>query len=488
MPVSISDSLIYSSAWGTEEMRVIFEDVPRTQAWLEVLAALAQEQASLGLIPRAAADEIARKADITQLDFENIRRGYHETSHSTLGLIQELQRVLSPEAGEWVYYGATVQDITDTWTSLALKRVAEIAYRDLRTLEACLLDDAVRHRYTLMPGRTHGQIGLPITFGFKSAVLAREVRRHIERLKQIAPRIAMGQLAGGVGSVSSYGERGLVLLDRFCARLDLNVPDISWDTARDNIGEFASLSALIAATLAKIGNEIYSLQKPEVNEVAEPFKPGAVGSITMPHKRNPEFSEQIVTLARIIRYQAALLTEGLLQEHERDARSWKAEWYAIPEMCMALGKALDLTKGMLDGLVVHESAMRRNLDLTKGYVLSEAVMLALARYLGKQTAHRVIYELSMRGVEQGLTFRQALVGDERVTAHLSEVEIDSLLDYRSHIGQIPEMIERVVQNAENARFRDPDMLYSQHSPVLRHYLYHTTDAWGQVATRPAAAL
>ena len=488
MPVSITDSLIYGSAWGTEEMRSVFDDVPRTQAWLEVLAALAQEQARLGLIPQTAADEIARNADVRQLNFDNIRRGYHETSHSTLGLIRELQRVLSPEAGEWVYFGATVQDITDTWTSLALKRVAEIAYRDLRALEACLLDDALRHRETLMPGRTHGQIGLPITFGFKCAVLAREIRRHIERLKQIAPRIAMGQLAGGVGSVSSYGAQGLLLLEHFCARLDLNTPDISWDTARDNIAEFANLSALIAGTLAKIGNEIYSLQKPEVNEVAEPFKMGVVGSITMPHKRNPEFSEQIVTLARIIRSQAALLTEGMLQEHERDARAWKAEWYGLPEVCMALGKALDLTKCMLDGLVVHEAAMRRNLDLTRGYVLSEAVMLALAEQIGKQSAHQIVYELSMRGVEQGLTFKQALLADERVTARMSEREIDALLDYRAHIGQIPEMIERVVQNADDARFADPDMLYSQHSPVLRHHRYRTTDAWGQVATRQPAAL
>lgn len=483
MPTSITDSIIYNPAWGTEEMRAIFDDVPRTQAWLDILAALAQEQAKLGLIPQQAADEIARKADVNLLNLDNIRRGYNATSHSTLGLIREWQRVLSPAAGEWVYFGATVQDITDTWTSFALKQVAEIAYRDLRALEACLLDDAQRHRETLMPGRTHGQIGLPITFGFKCAVLAAEVRRHIERLKEIAPRIAVGQLAGGVGSVSSYGDQGLALLSRFCARLDLNMPDISWDTARDSIAEFGNLCALISATLAKIGNEIYSLQKPEIAEVAEPFKLGVVGSITMPHKRNPEFSEQIVTLARVIRYHAALLTEGMLQEHERDARAWKAEWLAIPQVCMSLGKALELTRGMLDGLVVKADSMRRNLDLTKGYVLSEAVMLALAQQVGKQTAHQLVYEAAMRGVEQELTFEQALLDDRRIASRLSEQEIEALLDYRAHIGQIPEMIERVLEHARNACALEPDTLYSQRSPVLRHYLYITTDAWGQVATR-----
>ena len=460
MPANIVDSIIYGSAWGTDEMRAIFDDVPRTQAWLEIIAALALAQAELGIIPEAAAVEIATQVDVTQLDLDNIRRGYQETSHSTLGLIRELQRVLSPAAGEWVYFGATVQDITDTWTSLALKRVAEIMYRDLRTLEASLLDHAARQRDTLMPGRTHGQIGLPITFGFKCAVWAREVRRHIHRLRELATRLAVGQLAGAVGSVSSYGDQGLELQARFCARLKLHPPDISWDTARDNLAEFGNLAAMVSTTLAKIGTEIYNLQRPEIGEVAEPFQMGRVGSITMPHKRNPEFSEHIVTLARVIRYNAGLLTEGMLQEHERDGRAWKAEWLALPETCMCLGKALELARTMLSGLVVNAGAMLRNLDSTKGYVLSEAVMLALAQKDGKQTAHQIVYEVSMRGVEQGLTFKEALLADGRVTAHLGEREIDVLLDYRAHIGMIPQMIERVLARAEQERKGDGDTLFA----------------------------
>lgn len=451
MPSSISDSLIYAPAWGTDEMRAIFDDVPRTQDWLTIIAALGLAQAELGIIPQAAADEIAQNAEVSKLNFENIRRGYQETSHSTLGLIHELQRILSPETGEWVYFGATVQDITDTWTSRALKRVCEIIYRDLRGLEASLLAQAQKYRDTLMPGRTHGQIGLPITFGFKCAVWASEVRRHIERIRELAPRLAVGQLAGGVGSVSSYGDKGLELLARYCARLNLNLPDISWDTARDTIAEFGNLTAIVAATLAKIGTEIYNLQRPEIAEVSEPFQAGRVGSITMPHKRNPEYSEQIVTLARVIRYNASLLTEGMLQEHERDGRSWKAEWLALPETCLSLGKALALTKEMIVGLVVHADAMRRNLDATKGYVLSEAVMLALAEKMGKQTAHQIVYEASMRGVENGLTFKEALREDERIAARVSESEIDALLDYRAHIGMIPEMIDGVLERAARER-------------------------------------
>lgn len=458
MPSNITDSLIYGPAWGTDEMRAIFDDVPRTQSWLEILAALALAQAGLGIIPESAAIEIASHAQVKELNLDNIRRGYQETSHSTLGLIRELQRVLSPQAGEWVYFGATVQDITDTWTALALKRVAEIIYRDLRAIEASLLEHAARHRETLMPGRTHGQIGLPITFGFKAAVWAREVRRHIQRLKELAPRLAVGQLAGGVGSVSSYGDKGLELLARLCACLKLNVPEISWDTARDNLAEFANVAAMISATLAKIANEIYNLQRPEIGEVSEPFEMGRVGSITMPHKRNPEFSEQIVTLARVIRYHASLLTEGMLQEHERDARSWKAEWLALPQISLALGKSLELSEAMIGGLVIHANAMRRNLDSTQGYVLSEAVMLALAKKIGKQTAHQIVYEISMRGVEQGLTFKAALLADARVAAQLSEREIDALLDYRAHIGMIPQMVDRVLARAAEERGKESPAL------------------------------
>lgn len=417
-------------------------------------------QSELGIIPEAAAVEIASKADVDELSLDNIRRGYQETSHSTLGLIRELQRVLTPEAGEWVYFGATVQDITDTWTSLALRQVAEILYRDLRELEKILLGHASQERETLMPGRTHGQIGLPITFGFKSAVWASEVRRHIARLKELAPRIAVGQLAGAVGSVSSYGTLGLDLQKRFCSRLRLGAPDISWDTARDRLAEFGNLAAIVSATLAKIGTEIYNLQRPEIAEVTEPFQTGRVGSITMPHKRNPEFSEQIVTLARVIRYNAALLTEGMLQEHERDGRAWKAEWLALPETCMCLGKALELTCAMMQGLVVNRQAMLRNLDSTRGYVLSEAVMLALAQKVGKQTAHQIVYEVSMRGVEQGVGFKQALLGDERVRERLSEQEVDALLEYRAHTGMISQMIDRVLARAAQERALENQTLYA----------------------------
>lgn len=454
MPIHMMDSLIYRRAWGTDEMRAIFDDVPRTQTWLEIIVALAQAQAEVGLIPAEAAGEIARVARVENLDLDEVRQGYEETSHSTLGLIRVLQKACRGNAGEYVYYGATVQDITDTWTILALRRVWDIVFRDLQELEGHLLDLARRHRDTLMAGRTHGQPGLPITFGFKVAVWTREIRRHLERLKEIRPRLSAGQLSGGVGSLSSFGPAGFELQERFFGRLGLQAPDIAWDTARDTLAEFLNLLALIAATIDKIGHEVYNLQRPELGEVREGFVPGVVGSITMPHKRNPEIAEHLGTLSRLIRHHAAALSESLVHDHERDGRSWKVEWAAIPPACVMMGSLLRLANVMVAHLEVDAEAMRRNLEATRGYVLSEGVMLALARKIGKQTAHQIVYQASMAAFEAGRPLKEALLEEPRVREHLSVEEIEALFDYRQQVGLCPQFVDQVVALAEAERAQD----------------------------------
>ena len=455
MPVHISDSLIYRNSWGTEETRALFDDEPRTRAWLEILAALAEAQAEVGLIPADAAREVARACRALSavegaLDagfFEEVRKGFEATNHSTLGLIQAVQRRCAGNAGEWVYYGATVQDITDTWMMMALDKVWTIAFRELRAIEDNLLRLAETHRDTLMAGRTHGQPGLPITFGFKAAVWAREIRRHIQRLKEIKARLGVGQLAGGVGSLSSLGPRGLELQEKFFARLGLRPPDITWNTARDGIVEWFQLLTLISGTADKIGHEVYNLQRPEIGEVSEGFVPGTVGSITMPHKRNPEIAEHLGTLARVIRHNTALIAESQVHDHERDGRSWKAEWAALAETCMAAAKLLALTNTMTTHLVVHPDRMLANLEAGKGYVLSEAVMLALAEKVGKQTAHTLVYETAMKAHEAGRSLKDAILESEAIRAHLSAETIEALFDYRRHVGLCRELVDRVVRVA-----------------------------------------
>lgn len=447
MPSHISDSLIYRSSWGTDETRAIFDDVPRTRAWLEILAVLAETQAEVGLIPADDAQKVARACRETTLDaefFEEVRKGFEETSHSTLGLIRAIQHRCPGSAGEWVYYGATVQDIADTWTMMALGQIWAIAFRELRAIEENLLQLAQSHRDTIMPGRTHGQPGLPITFGFKAAVWAREVRRHLGRLKEIRPRLGQGQLAGGVGSLSSLGPRALALQEIFFSRLGLRPPDIAWTTARDVLVEWFQLLTLVSGTADKIGHEVYNLQRPEIGEVSEGFVSGTVGSITMPHKRNPEIAEHLGTLARVIRYNAALIAESQVHDHERDGRAWKSEWAVLAETSMAAAKLLALTNTLTAHLVVHPERALANLEASRGFVLSEAVMLALGERVGKQSAHSLVYQTAMKAHETGRSLKEAILDNPAIRQHLSVEEIETLFDYRRHTGLCAEFVDRVV--------------------------------------------
>ena len=362
MGARLSDSRLYAHLWGTDELRAVFDEEARLQSWLDILAALAATQAELGIIPASSAEAIAAVASVDRLDLDLAAEETRRTSHSTLGLIAAVQRLLPTEAAGHFYYGATVQDLTDTWTALATRRVGRVVWRDLGAVEELLLDLAERHRDTPMAGRTHSQPGAPISFGLKAASWADEVRRHRERLAEGAPRWLAGQLGGAVGTLAFFGDRGLELRARFCERLGLRDPGVPWLAARDRVAEFGHLLAMVTATLARLGNEVYQLQRPEIGELREPATAGVVGSITMHHKRNPEASEHLVTLARLVRGQAATLLEGMVGEHERDGRTWKAEWIAFPEACLLTGEALALARRLLEGLEVGAARMLDNLD------------------------------------------------------------------------------------------------------------------------------
>jgi adenylosuccinate lyase len=447
MPVHIIDSLIYQNSWGTPEVRAIFDDVPRTRTWLEILAVLAETEAEFGLIPMDAARCVAETCRSVELDakfFEEVRVGFEATNHSTLGLIRAVQHRCPDQSGEWLYYGATVQDITDTWMALALRKVWEIVRRDLAEIEANLVQLAAGHRDTLMAGRTHGQIGLPITFGFKASVWAIEVRRHRQRLADLAPRLNVGQLAGGVGSLSSLGSQALELQKSFLTKLGLSAPAISWLTARDTLAEWFNLLTLIGSTGDKIGHEVYNLQRPEIDEMSEGFVTGTVGSITMPHKRNPEIAEHLGTLARVIRHNAALQMESLVHDHERDGRSWKVEWAILGETCMAASKLLSLLGILTANLDVHSDRMIANLEATGGFALSEVVMLALATRTGKQSAHTLVYETAMAAHTERRGLKEAMLENPQIRVYLTKDEIETLFDYRQHTGHCGEMVDQAL--------------------------------------------
>lgn len=448
----ITDSALYGHLWGTEELGAIFDEPARIQSWLEILAALAQAQAATGLIPQSAAAAIAGSARFDLLDMDLVAEQTRSTGHSTLGLIRGLQAVLPDDAEEWVYYGATVQDLTDTWTTLVIKKVGAIVWRDLRRVEATLLDLAERHAGTVMSGRTHGQLGSPITFGYKAAGWADEVRRHLERLGELPGRCLVGQLGGGVGSLAFFGDRGNDLRRRFCALLGLGDPVISWTSSRDRVEEFTHLLAMVAATLGRMGNEVYQLQRPEIGELREPAGATGVGSITMPHKRNPELSEHLVTLARLVRSSATVILEGTVAEHERDGRAWKAEWVAFPEVCLLTGAALRFAQDVLEGLEVDEEAMLQNLT---GWEVSERVLAVLAPMMGKHAAQSALQQALANGRRQGLPAQEALAGSDVVRAHLDSDALDTLFAAPDP-GLCPEMAVVVVARARRCRSTEPD--------------------------------
>jgi len=388
----LADSEMYAHLWATAELRAIYDEKARLQAWLDILAALARAQARVGIIPAESAAAITEAAQVDRLDVAYAAAETQLSSHSTLGLIRAFQRVLPEADREHVYLGVTVQDITDTWTAVTLRQVGAIVWRDLRIIESLLLDLADRHRATVMVGRTHGQPGAPITFGFKAATWADEVRRHLGRMRDGRSRWLVAQLAGSVGALGFFGADGIALREAFCAEVGLGDPGISWLTSRDRLVEWSQVLAAISGTLARIGGEVCELQRPEIGELREPVAPEAVSSITMPHKQNPERSEHLDTLNRLVRANAGAVLEAMVQLHERDGRGWKAEWIALPEVCLLTGAGLQLAIEILSGLEVDTEQMAANIAAQAGFINSEQVLAALTPQMGKHKAQALMQQ------------------------------------------------------------------------------------------------
>ncbi|MEE8110394.1 MAG: adenylosuccinate lyase [bacterium] len=448
MPSHMVDSALFRDQFGTEEMRRIFDDRNLLQKWMDVETALARAEAGVGLIPQAAAEEISRKASADLLDIEAIKRGIDETSHPIVPFLSAYQAVCDGDAGEYIHWGATTQDIMDTGMVLQLREAYDVIQRDLGEIVRTLCALARTHRDTLMAGRTHGVHALPITFGFKVAVWLSELRRSQVRLDEARARVLVSSVAGAVGTLNSFGENAFEIQRCVSEDLGLGVPEISWHSARDGVAEFVALLGILSGTLGRIANEIINLMKTEVDELEEPFHHGKVGSSTMPHKRNPMICEAVVAVTRIVRSHVPLAMEAMMSEHERDMSTWQAEWEFLPEACVLSGAVLHHMKFVLANLVVKPDRMRRNLDALGGLILSEAVMLRLGGFVGRQTAHDLVYDICMEAFEKGIPFRELLARDEKVSAHLKPDEIEGLLDPAGYVAHCGTLVDRVVAACE----------------------------------------
>jgi len=450
MPASAYDSFYFRDRYGSPAMRAIWDDRAMVQRWLDVEAALAATQAELGLVPRAAAREIARRARVDLIDLAAMKRDFDTTWNPVMPLVDALRRVVKPSAARWVHWGATSKNIIDTALALQIKATYAVVERELEAVAAQLARLARRHRDTVMAGRTHGQHALPVTFGFKAAVWLDEVMRQRERLDLSRARVLVGEFGGAVGTLAALGRRGLAVQDRLMARLGLAVPTIPAKTAGDRFAEFFLVLAMISATLGKIAQNIYNLQVTDVDEAVE-FMEGKVGSSAMPHKLNPVASGSVVLLGRLLRARATTILDYVHSEWEDDHRQGETAWAFPQEVCLLLGAQLAISRRLLATLVVKPENMRRNLDRSGGVVLSEAVMMALATKMGRDQAHALTLRISREALQRGVAFREAVAAHPEVRRHLTARQIAAALDYRNSLGLAGYFVDRVLATFEKRK-------------------------------------
>jgi len=440
---TVLDSLLFRDAFGTPVMRGIFEDAALLARYTEIEVALARVQGRIGIIPAPAAQDIAGRCDATRLDLARLKKETETVGYPILPLVRQLAAQCG-EAGKFLHWGATTQDIMDTAVVLQVRDAFTLIDSDLVALRAILLRQARRYRDTPMAGRTHLQQALPITFGYKLAIWLAMMDRHAERLQQLKPRVLVGQFAGAAGTLASLGTRGMEVQKALMEELRLGEPIATWHAARDGLAEALNFLGLVTGSLGKIAFDVMLMASTEVAEVSEPFVQGRGASSTMPQKRNPISSELILAAAKAVRQHAGLMLDAMVQDFERATGPWHAEWIALPEAFMLTAGALHQAKFMLGGLIVDEARMRKNLDMTNGLIVAEAVMMGLAPHLGRNEAHDIVYDACRAVAETGGSLAEALAKVPAVAKHLDREALEKLTDPASYLGAAREMVDRVL--------------------------------------------
>ena len=428
-------------------IRELFSEDRIWQSWLDVEAALAQAQADLGVIPSDAAEEITRKARLELLDRDAVHDGLARTGHPLVPLIWELDRVCDGDAGGHVHWGATTQNITQTGFLLQLRRAHRIYLAQIGQILDLMAGLAEESKEYALPGRTHGQHAVPSTFGLKVAVWIDEILRHVERLRGCEDRVFVAMLGGGAGTLGSLGEIGLDIQDGMAVKLDMGSMPMPSRTTADHLCEYVTLLGMLSATCSKVGREVYTMMKQEFGEVEEPVPPGTVGSSTMPQKRNPKVSQDIVAFAAQVRALVPLALESMMTEHEADRTTYEMMDRAVTQSAILVGDILQYMIELLSGLRVFPDRMRRNLDLSGGLIMSEALMLELGRLIGRQRAHDAIYDAAQASVVEVKPFTETLVEVEDVRENLTPKQIDALLNPTAYIGASRLLAERFAARA-----------------------------------------
>jgi len=444
MPTTLIDSAVFRDIFSTAEMRTVFSDEQRVQFYLDIEAALARAQARLGIIPQEAADEICRHCNADEIDLAKLKTQTERIGYPVLGVVQQLVACCDRGLGEWCHWGATTQDITDTATIMQIRAALALVERDLKALADALAALARKYRDTPMAARSNLQQAVPITFGYKAAVWLAGIDRHLQRRQELRPRVLVGEFGGAAGNLSSLGDRGLDVQAALMQELGLGQPEIAWHTMRDRIAEVGCFLGLVTGTLGKIALDVKLMMQTEVEEVFEPFAEGRGSSSTMPQKRNPISSVYITAAVSIVRQHVAALLDAMVEDHERATGPWEIEWIILPEIfCLSAG-ALAHTRFVAEGLEVSPENMRRNLDITKGLVVSEAVMMGLGPTLGRQRAHDVVYDVCRAVIATGRPFLDLLAENPEIAAHMTRDQLAPLVDPANYLGLCGEMVDRVL--------------------------------------------
>ncbi len=426
------------------EMYAVFTEEAKLQGWLTVEAALAWAHAQLGTIPQEAAEEIARKATVDYVKVERVKEIEAKTRHDLLAMVYALDEACEGDAGKYVHLGATSYDTEDTALALQIRRALAIIDGDLNALLRVLLRQAEEHKETICIGRTHGQHALPMTYGLKFALWASEVTRHMDRLGETRSRILVGKMSGAVGTMASFGEKGFEVQRLTMERLNLEPALISSQIIqRDRHAEMQCTLSLIAGTLDKIGREIRNLQRTEIAEVSEPVRSP---SSTMPHKRNPNRTERICGLARVIRASTVSALETIALEHERDISNSSLERINIPEGFILTDYILRQLTSILDGLEFDYVNIKRNVDLTLGLINTEKVMMELVeKGVGRQEAHELLRRLAMKCWNEKRRLKDVMLEDDEAMKMITAEELDDWLNPENYLGTSVEQVERALK-------------------------------------------
>ncbi len=446
----------YTRYWFSAEAGAIWSDGATLQGWLDVEATLAEAQADLGLIPASAALRIRACARAELLDIEAIEKQIGYAQHPFVPLLKAFCAVCGEEAGRYVHWGATTQNIFDTAQALQLRATTALLRRDLEAIRSKLGELARAHVDTVQAGRTHGQHALPITFGFKAASWKDELDRHVDRLDHVAGSAFVARFGGAVGSYAAMAGRGHDVERRVAEKLLLSAPHVGGRNDFDRQAELLTLFGLIVSSVERIATDLLFLQRSEIGEISEHHYEGRYGSSTMAQKRNPTGAQKVLGLCRIARARVPLVLEMMVREDEGDSVATNVNDYTTPEYCVLAVSATSGLAALLQSIRIDVGAMARNVALTGGLISAESVMMSLAEFLGRDHAHEVVYQAARAVAEEGIDFQTALLRHEQVREVALKLDLPRLIDPANYVGDARSIVERVAgaeQQTDNPRRR-----------------------------------